>query len=783
MIRKNNLKYLLVCAFTMCIFSFNAQKNKVSISDVDFKYNGEEIEIDYKIINGHPDDKYRISITAIKSDNSEIIPFFVDGFRTKLSNGSHSIKWSQKEENIVFDEEIQFELIGSLSSNLRIPNGKHIMKSVLIPGLGDYKLRNKKHYIFYGLAAYGSVVGSYLLNDLGQQNYASYLNSNNYNSAQDFFNKAKQQKLISNVLSLTAGLIWTFDIVGISSHIRKLNNDLTKDRSEFYYNKSKEKFKAKSPKKHINTKEPYTIAFEKAQEFFNNEEYLRSKNKIKELKTLNAPKDILSKSEKLEIQVDQILLRIYQYNEIIGKADSYMEETNYQLAIEQYKNAKSLDPENDYPSNQISIANQKIKNLLDEKKYNNLISRAETLYKKKKYTDSKLLFEEALAIFNRPQANDGIKKINFYLKEKERLRLEKLSEAQLKKEKEIDRQKNIEINKEYNILYTKATNEYDNGKKLNSLDFYKKAYKLKPNDDLRQRINFVENSINPNRNLSQSSNSNSKETYANFTPSDVDINIPESPQKNSDVRTYVLIIGNENYSDNNGLSSEVNVDFAINDAKVFEQYCIKTFGISKNYVKTLTDATATQMQRGLDWLSEASINNDNKIRVIFYYSGHGLPDERKKEPYLIPTDVDGNHIEEGIKLSKLYADLNNLTNDRITVFLDACFSGGARNESLLARKGIKINPVEEDVNGKMVVFASSSGDQSSGVFKEKKHGYFTYFLLKILKEKRGLVSYQKVADYLKKEVQDETFNSSKKQTPSIKASSSLRNDWENWKFR
>ena len=779
----NFLKYLFICFLYFSTLIINAQKNAVEISDVDFKYNGEEIEIDYKIINGHPDDKYRISITAIKSDNSEIIPFSVDGFRTKLSNGSHSIKWSQKEENIVFDEEIQFELIGSLSSNLRIPNGKHIMKSVLIPGLGDYKLRNKKHYIFYGLAAYGSVIGSYLLNDLGQQNYASYLNSNNYNSAQDFFNKAKQQKLISNVLSLTAGLIWTFDIVGISSHIRKLNNDLTKDRSEFYFNKSKEKFRAKSPKRHINTKEPYTIAFEKAQEFFNNEEYLKSKNKIKELKKLDAPKNLLLKSENLEIQVDRILLRIYQYNEIIAKADSYMEETNYKLAIEEYKNAKSIDPESDYPSNQISLANQKIKNLLDEKKYNNLVSRAESLYKKKKYTDSKLLFEEALAIFNRPQANDGIKKINFYFKEKERLRLEKLSEAQLKKEKEIERQKNIKINNEYNILYAKATNEYDNGKKLNSLDFYKKAYKLKPNDELRQRINFVEKAINPSINFSQSSNSNNKETYANFTPSDVDIDIPESPQKNSDVRTYVLIIGNENYSNNNGLSSEVNVDFAINDAKVFEQYCIKTFGISKNYVKTLTDATATQMKRGLKWLSDASINNDNKIRVIFYYSGHGLPDERKKEPYLIPTDVDGNHIEDGIKLSKLYADLNNLTNDRITVFLDACFSGGARNESLLARKGMKINPVDEDVNGKMVVFASSSGDQSSGVYKEKKHGYFTYFLLKILKEKRGLVSYQKVADYLKKEVQDETFNSSKKQTPSIKSSSSLKNDWENWKFR
>ena len=767
----------------MCIFSFNAQKDKVSISDVDFKYNGEEIEIDYKIINGHPDDKYRISINAITSDNSEIIPFSIDGFQNNLSTGNYSIKWNQKQENIVFDEEIQFELIGSLSSNLRISKGKHILKSMIMPGLGDYKLRNNKHYILYGLAAYGSVIGSYLLNDLGQQNYTSYLNSNNYNTAQNFFNKAKQQKLISNILGLTAGLVWTFDIIGINTHFKKINKDLTKERSEFYYKKSKETFKAKSPKKYINTKELYTIAFEKAQEFFNNEEYLSSKNKIKELKTLNAPNDLLVKSENLEIKIDKILLRIKQYNEIISIADSYMGETNYKLAIDQYKNAKSLAPENDYPSNQISLANKKIKNLLDEKKYNTLISRAEKLYRNKKYTDSKLLFEQALAIFNRPQANEGIKKINFYFKEKERLSLEKLSEAQLKKEKEIERQKNIKINKEYDILYAKATNEYDNGKKLNSLDFYKKAYKLKPSDDLRNRINFVEKAINPNITVSQSSNSNAKKTYANFTLSDVDINIPESPQKNSNVRTYVLIIGNENYSKNNGLSSEVNVDFAINDANVFKEYCIKTFGISKNYVKTLTDATATQMKRGLEWLGDASIKNDSKIRVIFYYSGHGLPDEQTKEPYLIPVDVTGDHIEDGIKLSKLYIDLNNLTNDRITVFLDACFSGGARNKSLLARKGLKINPVDEEVNGDMVVFASSSNKESSGVYTEKKHGYFTYFLLKILQEKRGIVSYGKVADYIEKEVNEVTFNSSKPQTPNVKPSSKLNSDWENWKFR
>ena len=160
-----------------------------------------------------------------------------------------------------------------------------------------------------------------------------------------------------------------------------------------------------------------------------------------------------------------------------------------------------------------------------------------------------------------------------------------------------------------------------------------------------------------------------------------------------------------------------------------------------------------------------------------------MPDDKTKEGYLIPVDVSGENVTSGISLNKVYNELSQYPTKRTTVFLDACFSGGARNEGLIAMKGVKINPKEEVVRGNMVVFASSSGDESSGVYREKQHGFFTYFLLKKLQETKGAIGYKEMGDYLNYNVKKETAILGKVQTPQLNVSSSVSNSWTSWKFK
>ena len=276
---------------------------------------------------------------------------------------------------------------------------------------------------------------------------------------------------------------------------------------------------------------------------------------------------------------------------------------------------------------------------------------------------------------------------------------------------------------------------------------------------------------------------NVTQTTISVGKSDVDINIPvNSTQKKTN--TYALIIGNEDYSSfQTGLNTEVNVDYAINDAKIFKEYCNKTLGIPEKQIKLLTNATLGQMNQGIAWLNNLAKVDNGNAELIFYYSGHGLPDEQTKESYLMPVDISGTNIAQAIKLTDVYNKLNENPAKKVSVFLDACFSGGARNQGLIAMKGVKINPEEVLITGNMVVFSSSSGDESSGVYREQQHGFFTYFLLKKLQESKGNISYKELSDFIIENVKKETALSGKIQTPQVSVSSNVENVWSSWKIK
>ena len=259
--------------------------------------------------------------------------------------------------------------------------------------------------------------------------------------------------------------------------------------------------------------------------------------------------------------------------------------------------------------------------------------------------------------------------------------------------------------------------------------------------------------------------------------SDVDKDIPSGLPTNT--KKYALIIGCEDYTKYQiGLDKEVNVDFAANDAKVFAEYAEKTLGFPKDQINTLIDATGAQIKQAIARLIKSIELEKGQAEVVFYYSGHGLPDEETKQAFLIPVDVNGNNPKDGISLVSLYADLIKFESKKVTVVLDACFSGGARNKELVALKGVKVKPRIDAVPGNILVLSSSKGNESSAVYKEKQHGYFTYFLLKNLKEYHGKQAFGLSYDLIKYNVSKEVIKINKTQTPDVMPSAIIGENWK-----
>lgn len=256
--------------------------------------------------------------------------------------------------------------------------------------------------------------------------------------------------------------------------------------------------------------------------------------------------------------------------------------------------------------------------------------------------------------------------------------------------------------------------------------------------------------------------------------SDIDKNIPEAINSNSN--TFAIVIANETYN------KEANVPYAVNDGNIFKEYCRNCLGIPEKNIHLITNATLNDIRHEVKWIQDVAEVYKGDAKIIFYYAGHGIPDEKSKNAYLLPTDGYGSDVATGYSLENLYKTFGSLPSKSITVFLDACFSGAKRDGNMLASaRGVAIKVKQTIPVGNMVVFTAAQGDETAYPYKEEEHGLFTYYLLKKLQETKGNATLGELSDYIKEQVERQSIvTNGKLQSPSIMATSLIGNEWKNW---
>lgn len=228
---------------------------------------------------------------------------------------------------------------------------------------------------------------------------------------------------------------------------------------------------------------------------------------------------------------------------------------------------------------------------------------------------------------------------------------------------------------------------------------------------------------------------------------------------------FALVVGIEKYS------SVVEALYAERDAVAVRDHLL-ALGYPQRNVILLTGnkATMTGLTKFVEtWLPR---NISANSTVFFYYSGHGAPDVKNGEAYLMPWDGDPQFLREtAYPIKRLYSKLGALKAKRVLVALDSCFSG-AGGRSVLAKgsrplvgKAAGLGPVAPNV----VAFSAAGGDQISGTMDDQGHGAFTYYLLKGLGgeagDSAGHVTVKSLYDYLSPKVADAARRQNRDQTP------------------
>ena len=200
-------------------------------------------------------------------------------------------------------------------------------------------------------------------------------------------------------------------------------------------------------------------------------------------------------------------------------------------------------------------------------------------------------------------------------------------------------------------------------------------------------------------------------------------------------RSHALCIGINEYKNGKPLK------FAVNDAEAVGEELIKDYGFAKEDVVILKNATQKQIIDALDDITDSKKGIGEDDRVVIYFAGHGATatsDEGTPMGFLIPTDGDPgdgsvhDYNKTCVPVEQIWVKINGSHAKHVLVMADSCFSGlmvGANRsyktavlETILAKRA------------RQAMVAGSSKETSSELI-DVKHGVFTYYFLKELKDR------------------------------------------------
>lgn len=257
----------------------------------------------------------------------------------------------------------------------------------------------------------------------------------------------------------------------------------------------------------------------------------------------------------------------------------------------------------------------------------------------------------------------------------------------------------------------------------------------------------------------------------------IDVNLPKATEPRDN--TFAVIIGNEDYK------YVAAVPFAARDAAIFAKYCSVTLGLPDDNIRLYTNATYGDILDAIDDIKTISEVYNGDIRVIFYYAGHGVPDEATRNAYLLPVDARSQQLKTCYPIEKLYAELGSLKAHSVTLLLDACFSGSQRGDGMLmSARGVALKPRTDEPKGNMVAISAATGEETAYPYAEKRHGMFTYYLLSKLQESGGDVTLGELCDYVTIKVSQQSVKVNRKQqTPTVMPSPEIETSWRTLPLR
>ncbi len=131
---------------------------------------------------------------------------------------SKEVYWSFKKDNPYFDgKNIMFKLDVTEIAKVSTGGPKYALRSLLVPGWGDTKVRNGYNYGIITIATYGCLITGAIFQLEANKRYTRYTDrlANSTQEHESLYKQAQNSKNLATAFFATGAAIWIGDIVGV----------------------------------------------------------------------------------------------------------------------------------------------------------------------------------------------------------------------------------------------------------------------------------------------------------------------------------------------------------------------------------------------------------------------------------------------------------------------------------------------------------------------------------------------------------------------------------------
>jgi hypothetical protein len=225
------LLFLNTTIYAQSIYNIQAELDRLN----------RQIIISYDLVRGVDNTKFDkfeiavyISLDSGKTFEENSLTYVSGGIGRGIASGNNKkIQWRYLVEKpdftgkgVVFKIKARLDTEDYATRLKALKGTKGALYSLLLPGWGDYKVREGTGYWGIGALTYGLVgsgLGMYLS---AKNNYDKYENATTLNEADTFLKNSQNQSKLSQILLGAGALVWLTDIVLVLKKGAKNQRDL-----------------------------------------------------------------------------------------------------------------------------------------------------------------------------------------------------------------------------------------------------------------------------------------------------------------------------------------------------------------------------------------------------------------------------------------------------------------------------------------------------------------------------------------------------------------------------